>query len=259
MIYYQKENIGKSYDYRSRCHESWQVTPHIHAFSELAFTKSGCQTVCVNGKKYSVQENHAILILPNQIHEYTAESRSFMRCAVFSNDFVPLFFTAAGNRVMNNPVVDFSDSTELWEALEHTAPEDKLKLCGLLNLICSRFLNNCEFAERTAGDNHLICAVIDYISENYRQNITLKELSEKLGYNEKYLSHTLHAVTGMNFRTFLASYRIEYAKQLLCAGELSITDIALECGFLSFGSFNRAFRQCTGKTPSEYRKMDRTT
>lgn len=256
MIYYQTENIGKSYHYRSGEHENWFMPPHIHEFSELAFTKSGCQVVCVNGKKYYVPENHAILILPNQIHEYMAECPAYVRCAVFSNDFAPLFFYETGNRKMTNPVVDLSEHKQLLQDLEDTECDDKVRLCGLLNLFCYQFLSKCEFSENVVCDNRFAYAVTDYIIQNYRRDITLKEIAERLGYNEKYLSHTLHELTGMNFRTFLSSYRIEYAKQLLFSGELSVMEVALESGFSSLSSFNRIFRQFTGKAPTEYRRLD---
>jgi AraC-like DNA-binding protein len=62
----------------------------------------------------------------------------------------------------------------------------------------------------------------------------------------------------MNFRTFLASYRVNFAKHLLRskgARSLRISDIALQSGFSSINSFNRAFREITGVTPSEYRRL----
>lgn len=253
MIQYQSENFGKSYSYRSRPHESWSVAAHIHEFCELAFTKSGCQTVYVDGIKYPVPEKCAILILPNQIHEYTDESESVMRCAVFSQDFVPLLFQKMAGHKPRNPVVDFGECFELLTELENTQPDDLLKLGGLLGLICDHFLKSSDLVPNTDTDNTVCHNVIGYISQNFKEDITLKEIAIKLGYNEKYISSSLHTLTKMNFRTFLSSYRIELAKHLLTE-DMPITDIALECGYRSINTFNRTFKQITGTTPSHYRE-----
>ena len=257
MILYQTENFGKTYDYRSNTHENWKVVPHIHEFSELAFTKSGIMTVYINGHRFLVPEKHMILILPNQIHEYSAETSSTLRCCVFSNDFIPIFFQKTRGYELTDPVVDFSDCWQLFEALEETDTTDIMRISGLLNLICSRFLDAAELRRKGSDDHTLFSEVISYISQNFRQDITLKQIAKKLGYNEKYLSTSLHALTKMNFREFLASYRIDYAKQLLSGrrdSAMRISDVASESGFASINSFNRCFREVTGMTPSEYRR-----
>lgn len=256
MILYQTENFGKNYEYRSNPHERWVMPPHIHEFSEIAFTRTGVTTVYVSGKRYEVPENHLIFILPNQIHEYTDETASTMRCAVFSNDHISYFFHRIRDTEPQNPVVDFSDTPELLEALAASDPSETMRLCGLLSLVCDRLLSSTPFVKRTASEHNVFHEVIRYVSENFRKEIRLSDLAKRLGYHEKYLSSTLHALTGMNFRTFLASYRISYAKELLRAGEkhpLRVSEIALLSGFSSINSFNRAFRRGTGMTPMQYR------
>ena len=257
MITYQKENIGKRYDYRSNVHRNWVMPPHIHEFSEIAFTKSGTTTVIVNGRKYRLPPDHLILILPHQIHEYTDETESFMRCAVFSNDHIPVLFELLGDTWLDDPVLDMRAHRVLLDELERTEANDTLRLCGLLNLICDELLRSAKATPRNAGKYSLYHEVIEYISQNFREDIHLGDLAKRLGYHEKYLSSALHALTGMNFRAFLASYRIDYAKQLLRSRELRISDVALQSGFSSINSFNRAFLAGVGMTPTQYRNQKR--
>jgi len=57
-----------------------------------------------------------------------------------------------------------------------------------------------------------------------------------------------------NFNQFLNQYRIDEAtRRLSSERELPILSIALDVGFNSLSSFNKAFRDIHGKTPSEYR------
>jgi AraC-like DNA-binding protein len=255
MIVYQRENLGRHHDYRSNVHRDWVMPPHIHEYSELAFTKSGTSTVIVNGCKYLLPPHHLIFILPNQIHEYTDETASTLRCAVFSNDHIPIFFELLGDAWPENPVLDLSDHRELLEALDQSDPSDTLRICGLLNLICDTLLKSGGRTPINVGKYSLYYEVIEYISQNFKEDIRLGALAKRLGYHEKYLSSALHALTGMNFRSFLASYRIDYAKHLLRGRESRVSEVALQSGFSSINSFNRAFFAIVGMTPTQYRAL----
>ena len=86
------------------------------------------------------------------------------------------------------------------------------------------------------------------------ENVSLRAIAEKFGYNEKYLSHSLHSLTGMHFRHLLAYYRVEQAKELLSQKQdIPIAQVALQCGFSALNTFNRVFKCTTGVTPTQYR------
>ena len=256
MIVYQTENFGNRYDYRSNPHENYVMPPHIHEYSELAFTLSGTTTVIVEGKKYQLPPHHLIFILPNQIHEYRDETDSTMRYAVFSNDHIPAFFDQMHGLQPQNPVINMWEHKHLLKALSATEPNDTIRLCGILNLICDAIIKKSKWIPRSTEQHSMFFDVIQYISQNFREDIQLKDLAKRLGYHEKYLSSSLHTLTGMNFRSFLCSYRINLAKEMLRSKDtasLRVADIALRCGFSSINSFNRVFRENTGMTPTEYR------
>jgi len=61
----------------------------------------------------------------------------------------------------------------------------------------------------------------------------------------------------MNFNDFVNHYRIEAVKKKLEAGEqrnMTLIGIALECGFNSKTTFNRAFKKSTSMSPKDYLK-----
>ena len=129
---------------------------------------------------------------------------------------------------------------------------------GLLHLIFNELIKKSEFKERVRSNNSLYHSAINYIAENFRNDITLTDMAKSLGYHEKYLSSTLHSLTKLNFRSFLATYRINHAKNLLKGTEETIAQIAMESGFSSLNTFNRVFKSITGKTPSEYRNSKKS-
>ena len=87
--------------------------------------------------------------------------------------------------------------------------------------------------------------------------ITLPGLAQTLDAPAAHLSRVINELLGKNFFEFINHYRIEAARQRLAArdaaGEKLIT-VALECGFNSLSTFNRVFKDLTGRTPSDYRR-----
>lgn len=85
--------------------------------------------------------------------------------------------------------------------------------------------------------------------------LTIKDIADKLEINVKYLSQVINEQLGRNFFNFINEYRIEEVKKRLTDKKyqhLSILGIAFDCGFNSKSSFNSIFKQATGETPRSY-------
>jgi AraC-like DNA-binding protein len=87
-------------------------------------------------------------------------------------------------------------------------------------------------------------------------SLSLRDLSDRLGVSENYISQTLNEQLGRNFFDFVNAARIEAAKSLLREGRKTVLEIALAVGFNSRSTFNTAFRKHTGSTPSGFRVSD---
>lgn len=253
---YQNENFGGEFDYRSRWHDQFLMYEHLHEYSEVLMCKKGKADIVVRGKALTLCENELIFIPPNCVHEYMCRNCEVV-CAVFSNDFIPLFFNELSGRTIVPEPVDVSGISYVTDRLLALVDESKTAISGALNLICDTVLKSSRFSEGEILDGNLYQKVITYISEHYTEDITLKSLASRFGYNEKYLSHSLHTLTGINFRRLLSVYRINRAKELLDTTDKNIMEIALESGFPAVNTFNRTFKAVTGITPFEYRKTAR--
>lgn len=250
---YQLENFNGSYDFRSNLHCDWYMEPHIHEYCELLYCKKGEAEVTVNGKTLRLPEKQLVWIPPNCVHQYRCEGAEVV-CAVFSHDFIPLYFAQVGQgRPAVNPV-DVSDLAQIIEGFPDLDRRERLTISGYLNLICARTLGQTELESTERQDGILYQKVVSYLSEHFREDICLSSVAATFGYNEKYLSHCLHSLTGVHFTKLLALYRIEYAKKRLTERRVNIGAIAMECGFSAINTFNRNFKSTTGMTPSEYRK-----
>ena len=251
---YQNENFNGVLDYRSNFHNEWLVEIHLHEYSEILYCKSGEGVVTVNGQQIKIGKNQFIWLPPNYIHQYDFENTELI-CAVFSNDLIPLYTQATHKKRLTVSPMDAEELKPLFEELYKLKKENSLKISGYLNLICSKVVEKSQFKDADDSDLSLYQKLITYLSEHYTEDITLGKLSKMFGYNEKYLSHTLHELTGINFRRFLSFYRINYAKKLLeSRNDAKIITIATESGFSAINTFNRAFKEMLGITPSEYKQ-----
>ncbi|MGI9281209.1 MAG: helix-turn-helix domain-containing protein [Endozoicomonas sp.] len=91
------------------------------------------------------------------------------------------------------------------------------------------------------------------------EGITISDLAEALHTQEYRLRKLINQQLGYrNFNDFLNGYRIHEACQRLSKPEEStipVLTIALDTGFRSLSAFNRAFKERTGITPTQYRKQ----
>ena len=90
------------------------------------------------------------------------------------------------------------------------------------------------------------------------EGLTIGVLADRLGTPEHQLRRLINEGLGYrNFTAFINERRIGAAKLALCDPAIqrrSVSAIAFEVGFGSLGPFNRAFREATGQTPSDWRR-----
>ena len=92
------------------------------------------------------------------------------------------------------------------------------------------------------------------IKDCNNEEITLKKLSDSLGYSEFYVSRKFREISGMQFRDYLRYRKLAFALKDVRDTDKSLLDIALDYGFSSHEAFTRAFKEAYGITPSEYRQ-----
>lgn len=253
-MYYQKENFNGIYDFRSRFHSRFIIESHIHEYCEILYCKKGFCEILINGKRICLNTGEFVFILPNSIHQYNCIDCDVI-CAVFSNDFIPLFIKALKEKAPIIANIEANELKDIFEQLPNTDKNNVVLITAYLNLICNKVLQQSDFEKKTAANGILYQKVISYIANNFKKDISLQQIAKKFGYNKKYLSAKIHSMTGIHFSDFIAMYKIEYAKELLIKNsELSIAEIALECGFKAINTFNRQFKNLTAMTPTQYRK-----
>ena len=95
--------------------------------------------------------------------------------------------------------------------------------------------------------------VLDYIKENFSEQISLEDLSNEVGISPHHFSRLFKSTIGKSPMQFVMSYRLEQAKKMLSNKELTLVDISHKCGFSDQAHFSRSFKARYGKSPKSFR------
>lgn len=95
-----------------------------------------------------------------------------------------------------------------------------------------------------------------YIVQHSDGNLSLEDVCAATSYNKTYLSAVFRKDFNLTVNEFILSQRIRRAKEMLRYSEYGIDGIASQLGFASVAHFSRQFKEVTGQTPSQYRKMN---
>ena len=93
----------------------------------------------------------------------------------------------------------------------------------------------------------------DLIDRDYAEPLDLDVLAREAGYSKFHFARTFAEAYGESPRAYLTRRRIERAKNLLRAANLSVTEVCFLVGFESLGSFSTVFHRLVGQPPSAYR------
>lgn len=97
---------------------------------------------------------------------------------------------------------------------------------------------------------------LDYIENNYFNNIKITDIANYIGINRSYLTTCFKKVTNMSPRQYLNEYRINKAKSLLTSTNIPINKIAVKVGYEDSLAFSKVFKNKTGLSPKAYREQN---
>lgn len=101
--------------------------------------------------------------------------------------------------------------------------------------------------------NPSIRGAVEYLFENYRRDIGVRELANIVHLNESYFCTLFKSETGSTFSDFVMRMRLRKAKELLLTTDERIYEIAEKIGYTTARYFAKVFRDTVGMTPREYR------
>lgn len=250
---------------------------HMHDTHEIFYMISGECNMFLNHTIYKLTAGDLVLIPSGYIHKtnYSSKGQSNRYAMRFGDDDlgwvkeqVPeeirselmreMVFKIPEKRRTYLENIMSSMYYERQHADEYSATFNRLYLQEIYLFLvrCMKYKDNMN--RQITVENDLIQDVASYIYKNYEKNIQLEQLAKQFSISRSYLSKKFKATTGVGFKEYLTSVRIQEACKKLLETDMSITQVALECGFNDSNYFGDAFRHYKGISPNKYRKTKGT-
>lgn len=236
---------------------------------ELLYIASGEGRYIVGNREYAIKEGDLVICNADTLHGE----------APFQNNDIQTYCCALANVKLNElslgrllkseqkPVFSLEQNKEIvlniMSNIHNLYEDDKvnLEICqylvkGLL-LFVEKIIEEHNLSSRIQKEQKnetLIRKITEYLNCHYMEQLTLKNISEKMHISETYLSHLFKRETGLSPIQYVIHRRIGEAQTLLMETDLPINKVEEMLGFSSSCHLITMFRKYVGLSPREYRK-----
>lgn len=125
----------------------------------------------------------------------------------------------------------------------------------LTDIITSIYLENDNQSSNALHVPDKFNKIRNYLNENYSSKLELENIAGEFFISKYHLSREFKRYFGTTIGDYILKQRISKAKSLLRFSDLSIEEIASQCGFSDGGYFIKVFKNEEKTTPAKYRKL----
>lgn len=250
--------------------------PHFHSAVEVLLPLRGEMNAVVDGVEYRILAGEVMIIPAGCTHSLSMGPGNERELILFEmNGVFSLKEFGAFRQLLSRPVYLMTGHPVREQAQKTLLEIVRIYHTGelLRNLHCYALLlemyaalgedylkNNATRAElntlnRQLSGEDAFNRALDYVEENYMEDVTLDSLAAYAGFSRYTLSRMFRQHTGSTFTQYLNKRRVNMAADLLSGTKVPVTQVALQCGFNSIATFNRVFREVRGCTPTQYRMI----
>lgn len=252
---------------------------HSHSRFEITVINSGSGEYTTENAVYPMLPGDVFVFSSNEIHCITSCGSEGLH--ITNLHFEPRYLNHENDSSPDDSFINFcfSHSPEfenripaakaenirfnhrmIKEELLNNKDSYPIAIKSYLNLILIDLLRNQHYRAQSPIDSRN-CAfsmllVYDYIEHHLCEEITLNALADLVHLSPNYFSHLFKQFNGISLWEYIIAKRIEKAMHLIRSrsDNLTMMEIALQCGFNNTVNFNKAFKKHKGITPSELRK-----
>lgn len=259
-------------------HSRYQMPYHWHPEYEIIRILHGSFQLTIDGRSISATKDDIIFIQGGTLHGGVPEDCIY-ECIVFDmrlllgnnkvcrkqiqqlmrNELTVNLILTEKSISVRRPVED------LFHAMALKKPGYEFitqgSLFHLLGNIFEEQLYQKNASAPTASSHQIsrFKDVLNYIEEHYTEPISLDTMAKLAGLSPRYFCRFFRKMTQYTPTEYLNYYRIECACEQLAETQLTITEIALNCGFNDISYFIKAFHKAKGITPKQYKEQNKKT
>ena len=233
------------------------ISTRRHDYYEIEYIVEGCGTVTINDISYPFSIGSAFLITPVDFEQIQISDNTIIKSLTFKVENIDeeLIDYITSSIFIKNYSYNFFDILSETTMTDFKFRQSYYK--HTLNCILIDFINLSGLGDRMAEVTQIpepIKRAFRYIYSNFKNSLTLEDVSKHVGLTSNYFSALFHKEFGVPFKQYLIDIRLNYATRLLVSTNQSITDICFVSGFTNFANFSRSFKYRFGISPMQYRK-----
>ncbi len=251
-VKYERHSDEKDYIYIKKNEilqdDTVGVDPHFHNAMELKFMISGEYSVCIGGVKKVLKGGEVSFVSPRQIHHSQSVGKSLYYTLVFDARFlysvigkgrVLKSFMEKDEYVLKLLLEAFNHASASWEKITN---ESKIGFVyRVLGILAQFYGSTPENVDKT---ENMAINIMQYIQNNYYEDLTLETLSKKFGYTKNHFSYLFNKYVGMNLRDYLNRCRMQVVVKMMTDNkDLPLCRIAEKVGYKSWVTFYRAYKK----------------
>ncbi|HEX2330708.1 MAG TPA: AraC family transcriptional regulator [Candidatus Angelobacter sp.] len=104
-----------------------------------------------------------------------------------------------------------------------------------------------------------LCRARDLLASEYQSNLQLEHAAREACLSPFHFHRLFRTAFGQTPHDFVTRIRMDRARHLLARGEMTVTEVCMDVGYSSLGSFSHKFLTLVGQTPSAYQRHIRRT
>lgn len=241
-----KLNYFSIRDYTSKKY----IPPHQHAFWEFIQYLDISGTTTIGEKTFNFSPDTISFIAPNTVHDERNYDQGKIIAVGYEYDdaFFPSVCTMPADPYILNLTKKMLSEYAAKKSFYKTLLE-----CYMSDIVIHMIRNEHMSVEHCPSS--LIHDAISYIDEYFMTDIDFNSLAQSVGYSLDHFRILFKKETGMSPKHYILEKRLELAKKLITASNLTLTDIGTNCGFEYYSQFSLFFKQRTGVSPIHYKNI----
>lgn len=243
---------------------------HWHKNLEIDYIIKGRMWTMQNGVDRDISDGEFVVVNSEDVHQTcgkTPDERVKYLVVLFSYNYIKAYFSNFENYTfdVNKNEQAKQRIAQLLKAIvfevENKGEFSDLKISCAMSQILMLLFTKCRVKKTNVSEHEptddleYAKKAIDFIKENFREKITLEDISSYVGLTPTYFSRYFRQSTRKTFKNYLNLVRLEHALLDIQNNNVSETQAALANGFPSVKSFIAVFKSVYGCAPSEYVKI----
>lgn len=265
--------VDTNVKFRTSTDSGSYIPMHWHRAVEIIYMQEGSLDVTIESENFTIQKGDCIVINGNVLHSTKCTSPNTAILLQIPLDFMEKYIPNPGKLIFlfdfrtkdqrqQTKQSMFKTILEQLQIINDVRPDGYLLrfnslmfelLFQLYHNFAVKILQNNTSQEKKDMDR--LEPVLDYISEHYRESISLNEIAEVASLQTGYFCRFFKKKMGITFLEYQNEYRLSFIYRDLITTRDPVHVILEQHGFINYKLFRRMFLEHFGNTPTQIRKQ----